>query len=400
MSYQNDAQWPSASSSSSSVNGARSPPSSYFPSHLDTNTLTPNQSSQYAPVSSPSASFHVVQGSELPRHARDTTPTSPASAYSRRKSMGASASMLIGPDGNGSGSGSPVPRTHSGTLPLTSKSTIVRSKPTAFVRPEEVWREILKTAYGRDKAFKIIQYLMRVFVLVHSRSPKLFRFKNSHELVRRLNVAIGHLGMTRKNLIMFNWLTPLIHIISPSESSVPFASSAATLSSPTLMHRFLHAPPPVLLDLLNAITDDVATFWRLGLLGERIGSRAARLADWFWFASTLAGLVEVGAERAMVKGMLRELEARLYDAEMDKTTDLEKIDEQEKELSRLKSQFGWLAVTRLKLLLDLTFVCAYDLFKFKRARDPVKTISGLGSALLSTYKMYNSQQDTILKNNQ
>lgn len=72
------------------------------------------------------------------------------------------------------------------------------------------------------------------------------------------------------------------------------------------MHRFLHAPPPVLLDLLNAITDDVATFWRLGLIGSKVGNRAARLADWFWFASTLAGLVEVGAERAMVKGMVRE----------------------------------------------------------------------------------------------
>lgn len=62
----------------------------------------------------------------------------------------------------------------------------------------------------------------------------------------------------------------------------------------------------MLLDLLNAVADDVATFWRLGLIGSRIGQKAARLADWFWFASTLAGLVEVGAERAMVKGMLRE----------------------------------------------------------------------------------------------
>lgn len=109
----------------------------------------------------------------------------------------------------------------------------------------------------------------------------------------------------RKTLILFNWLTPLTHILAPAESSVPF-SSAATLSSPTLLHRFLHAPPPVLLDLLNAVADDVATFWRLGLIGSRIGQKAARLADWFWFASTLAGLVEVGAERAMVKGMLRE----------------------------------------------------------------------------------------------
>jgi hypothetical protein len=64
----------------------------------------------------------------------------------------------------------------------------------------------------------------------------------------------------------------------------------------------------VLLDLLNAIADDVATFSHLGLIGPRIGERASRWADRFWFGSTLAGLVEVGAERAMVKGIVRECE--------------------------------------------------------------------------------------------
>jgi hypothetical protein len=107
-------------------------------------------------------------------------------------------------------------------------------------------------------------------------------------------------------LILFNWLTPLIQITSPSETSVPFASSAAGLSSPTLLHRFLHAPPPVLLDLFNSVFDDVATFSKLGLVGAGIGRRAGKVAYWMWFASTLAGLVEVGAERSMVKGMLSE----------------------------------------------------------------------------------------------
>jgi len=291
-----------------------------------------------------------------------------------------------------------LPRTQSGSLPLTSSSTIVKSSPTPFVRPEEVWREILKTAYGRDKAFKIIQYSMRVFLLAHTRSSWLFKTPRGGELVRRMNIAVGHISLTRKNLILFNWLTPLIHIISPSETSVPF-SSAATLSSPTLLHRFLHAPPPVLLDLLNAIADDVATFWKLGLIGSNVGKRADRLAEWFWFASTLAGLVEVGAERAMVKGMLRELESRIYDAEMDKTSDLARIDEHEKDLHKLKRQFGWLQITRIKLLMDLIFV-SYDVFKLRRGRDLAKTSTGLASALLSTWKMYDSHRSEILKQNQ
>lgn len=139
MSYQHDVPWPSASHSSGTAE-ARSP--SYFPEHLDQNTLTPNQTSQYAPVSS----FHVVQGSELPRQPRDSSPTSPlsSSVYPRSRK---NTSISIGPDG------SPLPRTQSGSLPLTSSSTIVKSSPSSFVRPEEVWKEILKTAYGRDKAF-------------------------------------------------------------------------------------------------------------------------------------------------------------------------------------------------------------------------------------------------------
>lgn len=44
---------------------------------------------------------------------------------------------------------------------------------------------------------------------------------------------------------------------------------------------------------------------------------------------------------------------------MDKTTDLARIDEHEKELNKLRAQYGWLHVTRVKLLMDLVFVCAY-----------------------------------------
>lgn len=56
-------------------------------------------------------------------------------------------------DEKSGGGGSPLPRTQSGVIPLTSSSTIVKTSPASFARPEEVWREILKTAYGRDKAF-------------------------------------------------------------------------------------------------------------------------------------------------------------------------------------------------------------------------------------------------------
>lgn len=140
MSYPpHDVPWPAPRSASDS----KSP--SYFPSHLDSNTLTPNQTSQYAP----SSSFHVVQGSELPSHPRDSSPTSPMSSsiYPRSRKT---TNISLRP---GDGGESPLPRTQSGTIPLTTNSTVVKSSPASFARPEEVWREILKTAYGRDKAF-------------------------------------------------------------------------------------------------------------------------------------------------------------------------------------------------------------------------------------------------------
>lgn len=58
--------------------------------------------------------------------------------------------------------------------------------------------------------------------------------------------------------------------------------------------------------MLNGLADDIATFSRLGLISQRIGTKAARLADWCWFSATLVGLVEVGVEQGMVKNLLDE----------------------------------------------------------------------------------------------
>ena len=70
-----------------------------------------------------------------------------------------------------------------------------------------------------------------------------------------------------------------------------------------------------------------------------------------------------------------------------------------KELARLQRQDHWIQVTRLKLLMDLIFVCecyifdtmwaclhclatAYDVFGLKRAKGQVQTFAGLASAIL------------------
>jgi hypothetical protein len=168
------------------------------------------------------------------------------------------------------------------------------------------------------------------------------------------------------------------------QQTVPFSSEQSTEKAKKVQRPFLHtvlyAPPPVLLELVNSLADDIATWSRLGLLGKKLGDRAARFSDWCWFLSTLVGLVENGVERQMISSLQSEgkvlsemsvmfprsllifmsVENRLYSESMTGATAkskprTSKLDD--KELSRLKKQDYWSQVTRAKLLMDLIFVC-------------------------------------------
>jgi hypothetical protein len=173
-----------------------------------------------------------------------------------------------------------------------------------------------------------------------------------------------------------------------AQQSVPYSSERSSEGlKPTrkpLLHAALYAPPPVLLDLVNSVSDDIATTSRLGLLGKRTGDRAARFSDWCWLIGTLVGLVENGLERSVVGNLLREgisfppdhfnqpsrltqsciVEARLYTESMSGATakskpTASKVDE--KELSRLRTKDYWLRISRAKLVMDLIFVCTWPL---------------------------------------
>ncbi len=95
----------------------------------------------------------------------------------------------------------------------------------------------------------------------------------------------------------------------------------------------------------------------------------------------------------------QQVQERMYDTGIERSTGTSRDEEDEAELKKLRAQYGWLQITKMKLLMDLIFVCAfvspqidgtplltprlaYDVFKFQRAKDSVKTYSGLASALL------------------
>ncbi|KAF8592493.1 hypothetical protein K439DRAFT_1378642 [Ramaria rubella] len=291
----------------------------------------------------------------------------------------------------------------------------LESRAGSRVRKEEVWREVLSTSTGRDKALKLIQYSMRVYLLFHAsmRSSPLASKSGSHprwevELFKRFDATMSGLSLTRKCLILFNWLTPLNTITAPQP--LPYASASKMGEStqnlkkappPPFLHTFLHAPPPVLLDLLNSLSDDVATFSKLGLIGKRIGERAGKLADWCWFSGTLVGLVEVGVEQGLVKNLMEETEARLFSSTFaDGVPPIPGTSPQtladERELEKLRRQYYWLRISRAKLLMDLIFV-SYECFKFQRGRRPVMGLSGLTSAILSTMKLYDRHRTVLMK---
>ena len=102
---------------------------------------------------------------------------------------------------------------------------------------------------------------------------------------------------------MFNWLAPLTSILAEHSASPAYGAGGSKASlSPRkpLLHTFLHASPPILLELVQSVADDVSTWSKLGLLGKRTGERAGRFADCCWFASTLVDLVENNVEHSMI----------------------------------------------------------------------------------------------------
>ncbi|KII95358.1 hypothetical protein PLICRDRAFT_150026 [Plicaturopsis crispa FD-325 SS-3] len=275
------------------------------------------------------------------------------------------------------------------------------------VSKEEIWRDILITSNGRDKAFKLMQYSIKLYLLFHlGLSNRVLRKTTRRpwdtELVKRLESTASGLSFTRKLLILFNWLPPLTAIMA--QQSVPFSSEQSTEAASKktvrpLLHALLYAPPPVLLGFVHAIADDVYTFSRLGLIGQRTGDRAGRFSDWCWLLATLVGLVENGVERSMIGNLQRDVESRLYKESMTGATakskpTTSKLDE--KELGRLHKQDYWLQIGRAKLVMDLIFV-SYDLFKIKRGRDIMRTSAGLAAAVLSSAKIYDRQKSALVK---
>lgn len=268
---------------------------------------------------------------------------------------------------------------------------------------EDIWKEIILTSNGRDKALKLIQYSIRVYLLFHLSISTVSVLKRPRarfnlDLAKRLTETASGLSLARKCMLLFNWLHPLSTIRAQQQES--FGSSSRKVQPKSFVHTALYAPPPVLLELMNAVSDDVSTLAQLGFFGKKLGDRAGKFSDWCWFVATLVGLVENGVERQMITSLQAEVEGRMFNESMANGASakskprVSKLDE--KELSRLRRQDYWLQMTRAKLVMDLIFV-SYDIFDFKRARTSIKAFTGLASAVLSSMKLYDKHKNSLVK---
>jgi len=253
-----------------------------------------------------------------------------------------------------------------------------------------------------------MQYSLRLYLLFHTTiravTPLRAQARSKWEtgLVQRSESAIAGFSLTRKCLIMFNWLTPLTEILAQHSSDPSFAehsSSPKKAKKKPLLHTFLHTSPPVLLELINGVSDDIYTLSRLGVLSKRTGERAGHFADWCWFAGTLVNLVENTVERGVILNLQHQVESRLYTESMTGATTksnpvASKVDS--KELARLQRQDYWIQITRYKLLMDLIFV-SYNVFHLKRAKSQIQTFTGLAAAALSTAKLYDKHKAALVK---
>ncbi len=166
------------------------------------------------------------------------------------------------------------------------------------------------------------------------------------------------------------------------------------------------------------ISDDAATCYKLGLLPDRIGVQAERMADWCWFASTLVGLVEVGVEDGIISSAIRDsMSYALPILHFVFLSTCSRKPSLRREYGWTRSGFGvWPSHRRARarqtpkstlLAADITSqtahgfdirLCvilsssigdevllpppAYDVFHLKRWRDSAKGFSGLASAVL------------------
>ena len=201
-----------------------------------------------------------------------------------------------------------------------------------------IWKQILSTSDGRDKVFKIIQYLAKM---------QLWIFNSSDLISKNLST---HCSLFRK-------MIRLAHVLEPISESFELSELKNNESDLDVYLNRMN----VYVSILNDLSDDVICVGKMGILSSNWIRKATPISDRCWFFSIF---IDLYFQIQSLKQMKNQKDS--------------------KEINKIHLIY----ISVGKLISDLIF-CSIDVFQMGDLINPGwQTVSGLTAASLGTLKLY------------
>ncbi|RUP45509.1 peroxisomal biogenesis factor 11-domain-containing protein [Jimgerdemannia flammicorona] len=255
-------------------------------------------------------------------------------------------------------------------------------------------RKFLLVTDGRDKALKLVQYVVKFLLWSYIDGRK----KVHPDLHRHLRALASNFSTTRK-------IIRLGHVVEPYGDLIDLASSKSLPSTASHHERLIHALALIYCAIAFAqdISDDVFCLAKIGVLPKHLAKRAEPISIKLWFATIWLDVHKNLFDTFVLHEKIHRLRRARDDRELKRRTrerdekdatasydvvefdfELEKREQEEEEAMRDK--MFWLKLSLVKLLMDGAF-CGYDYFECNFS-DGFQAVTGLASGLLSSYKLW------------
>jgi len=279
----------------------------------------------------------------------------------------------------------------------SSKPSVISKKPLI-----KIIKQLLQISDGRDKSLKIIQYTLKILLILHKRHG----FKISRPLERillpsplsattvsKVDKIVSSLSTTRKIIRVGHWIESIIQLqdsiaeketrnlvaylvfnglfrTSQSQRSIPIWDYENIMRMLTMIGAVL--------GIFSDICDDVVCLGKLGIVTRKsVLNRAEILGCRFWFIGIFIDLYEqVGA--------LSQIRSKILQGQKDPIPQSDMVKLREKQFAA--------TISSCKLIGDFTF-CLFDVFSETRLdkmsmNGLVPTLSALFSGSLAAYKLF------------
>ncbi|RUS15798.1 peroxisomal biogenesis factor 11-domain-containing protein [Endogone sp. FLAS-F59071] len=255
-------------------------------------------------------------------------------------------------------------------------------------------RKFLVVTDGRDKALKLVQYIVKVLLWSYLDARK----KHHSDLHGHLHALASHFSTTRK-------IIRLGHVIEPYGELVDFNSLPPLPTTAPRRERIFRALAVVycVLALAQDVSDDVYCLAKIGVIPRHLAKQAEPWSIKLWFVTIWLDVHKNLWDTWLVHKKMQRLRHVIYEREKRRRAkegeqkdgevsydviefdfELEKREKEDEE--RMREKVFWLQLSLVKLLMDGAF-CGYDYFQCNFS-DGFQAVTGLVSGLLSSYKLW------------